>query len=328
MSDQGIGLLPLISGASAFALVLALWGMLLIFKAMRAAAQEEVLRARLGELGEAPAGTRTLRLWHEGAEQTVRVAGGRGRLGLWARMEERRLAAGIAAPLERLLLLVAVFSVVTGALMFGITGRLVPASFGASFVLLAAWMYISGRVLKRVSLFNRQLVDTLDLSARALRAGHPLIGSFQLVAEEVPAPVGTIFAEICQQQEMGLGLEEALRRAAAMTQSGDMRLFSATLAINLRIGGNLADVMQGLAKVIRERMRLSRRFQTLFAQTQFSKRLLMAMPFAALLGLHVVSPGYVDVLYATTVGNVLLMAAGVSLFLGWMVMNMMAKVKV
>lgn len=328
MSLQDIGIVPLIAGASAFALVLAFWGIGLILYGRRRAAREELLRARLGAPNDAAHGVRTLRLWHAGTERTVTVRNDGRRPRMWERLEERRLAAGWVAPLERLLLIQGLTCLVAALVMYGFTGRLLPAALGVASVLFGTWWYVNLRVIKRMDAFNRQLIDALDLTARALRAGHPLSGSFQLVAQEVQAPVGTIFAEICQQQEMGLRLEDALRRAAALSRSPDMRLLAATLTINLRTGGNMADVMQGLARVIRERMRLGRRFRTLFAQTQFSKRLLLAMPFAALLSLQAIAPDYLDVLYATRAGNLLLLAAGVCLFLGWLLMNQMAKVRI
>jgi tight adherence protein B len=125
---------------------------------------------------------------------------------------------------------------------------------------------------------------------------------------------------------MGGSLDDALRRAAALTKNADMKLFSASLAINIRTGGNLADVVYGLAHVIRERMRLNRRFRVLIAQTQISKRILLALPVMLLLILAWLAPEYVAKLF-TGAGLFLLGTAVVSLVLGWVVMNRMAALK-
>ena len=103
-----------------------------------------------------------------------------------------------------------------------------------------------------------------------------------------------------------------------------MKLFSASLAINLRSGGNLADVVEGIAKVIRQRMRLIRRFRVLTAQTQMSKRILLAMPIIIFGVLQLIDASYMRKLFVTPVGNVLLGIAVSLLALGWVMMNKMA----
>src|SRR5262249_23554065 len=122
-------------------------------------------------------------------------------------------------------------------------------------------------------------------------------------------------------------LDEALRRAAALTKNADMKLFSASLAINLRTGGNLADVVYGLAHVIRERMRLNRRFRVLIAQTQISKRVLLGLPFMLLGLLSVLTPESVAKVFDNSTGIAMPAFAGTSLIIGWVVMNRMAALR-
>jgi tight adherence protein B len=188
----------------------------------------------------------------------------------------------------------------------------------------AFWWVTQQRIVERLALFDRQLVDALELCARALRSGQPLSGCFHLLSREIPAPVGTIFTEICQQQAMGASLDESLRRATEMTRSADMKLFSAALSIHSRTGGNLAGVMQSLATVIRERMRLNRRFRVITAQTQFSKRVLLAMPILVFAALASISPAYVRPLYDTGTGRLLLTFAAALLLAGWFMMEKMS----
>jgi len=270
---------------------------------------------------------RTLRLWHEGEEATKTVPGRFRGPPIWERLEQARKDAGFDTPVR--ILLAEALLVVAGIFlaMYVITGRLVPAFVTSSVVVVAMSWYASNRITRREIMFERQLVDGLELSARALRAGHPLLGAFHLIAEEIPAPVGRVFAEICQHQAMGGNLDDALRRAAALTKNADMKLFSASLAINIRTGGNLADVVYGLAHVIRERMRLNRRFRVLIAQTQISKRVLLGMPVMMLGVLSWINPDYVSMLFETTPGLILSGIALTSLLIGWVVMNRMAALK-
>ena len=171
-------------------------------------------------------------------------------------------------------------------------------------------------------------MDAMQLAARSLRAGFPLIGAFELVSQEVDPPLGATFARICQAQSMGESLADALRQAAQDNPSPDLKLFVTSVLIHLRTGGNLADMMDRLAEVIRDRIRLSRRVRVLTAQTQFSKRVLAALPLIMFVVLNLINPRYVEPLYATGVGRMLLLITVILLLLGIFVMNRVAKIRV
>jgi tight adherence protein B len=175
--------------------------------------------------------------------------------------------------------------------------------------------------------FDRQLLDALDLVVRSLRANHPLLGALQLVSEEIPSPVGTLFGEICQQHGLGMSLESSLCRAAASTDHPEFKLFATSISIQMRSGGHLADMVTRLAQVIRDRMRLGRRVRVLTAQVQLSKRILLVMPFILFLVLNVISPDYVRVLYTTPTGRAMLVGGGIALMMGALLMNRMARLQ-
>jgi tight adherence protein B len=327
MEPMDLNPITVASAAAAFGLVIALWSIGVVLLARRAAQREEALRERLSPGPGPSAQARTLRLWHEGREEVTVVRGDVAPPTLAERLEQLRRAAGWSGPLSTLLGTGGAVALASGLAAFLISGGLMPAAIAAVTGGIVFWWYLNLRIVRRVSRFERQLIDALELCARALRAGHPLLGSFRLISEEVPAPVGTIFTEVCQQQALGLRLEDALRRAALLSGSADLKLFAASLGIHIKTGGNLADVMQGLATVIRERVRLGRRFRVLVAQTQLSKRVLLLMPFVMFGVLHTVSPRYMSSLYATANGNLLLLLAGLSLMLGWATMNRMATLR-
>ena len=139
--------------------------------------------------------------------------------------------------------------------------------------------------------------------------------------------IGTVFGDISQQQAMGVPLEDALRQAAARSYSEDMRLFATAVSIQLRTGGNLADMMSRLAAVIRDRMRLSQRVRVLTAQTQLSKRILLALPIGVFFLINMLNPQYMSLLYRTDLGRTLLAAAAVGMLVGAYVMNRMARIR-
>jgi tight adherence protein B len=136
--------------------------------------------------------------------------------------------------------------------------------------------------------------------------------------------MGPIFASICQQQSLGVSLADAVANVANDNQSEDLHLFATAVVIQLRSGGSLADMMERLATVMRERMRLARRVRVLTAQTQGSKRVLQAMPVVVFVLLNVINPSYMRPLYATDSGRMVLMFAGGGLLVGSWLMNRLA----
>ena len=317
----------MIAAVAAFVLVVSIWCIGVLMWAQHLSRRHKKLIARL-ETGLAEGEeARVLRLWHEGKEYFAAVAGQKP-VGFFKRFERLHLDAGLdSTPTSSL------FGVTVAALLFGlgaffVFGRIFPAVAVGLGVYFAFYWVLSTRAARRVHVFERQLVDALELSSRALRAGHPLLGSFRLIAEEIPAPVGQVFSEICQQQELGTDLQDSLRRVSRESRNIDMRLLAASLSINLACGGNVAQVVEGLAVVIRDRMRLNRRFRVLISQTQISKRILLAMPIIMFGVLNTLNPDYMSLLYDTRVGNIMLLSATMMLCMGWWMMNKMADLKV
>jgi tight adherence protein B len=312
-----------VARVSAFLFVFLLWSALVWSWWLRSASRARRVSARLG-LPDPDAGpARELRLWSQGQELTTLVQDPNGDLGLRKRLERWRQQARVATPLATLIL--GAIGITAGA--FFVTYVLTESLLaGAGAVVVAAIFlktYANKQAQRGVSLFETQFVDALDLAARSLRAGHPLTGAFQLAGEEIPAPVGTIFKEVCQQQDLGLALDESLRRAAQLRPSPDLKLFATSVIIQLESGGNLADMMDRLAAVIRDRLRLSRHARILTAQTQLSKRILLALPFVLFLVNSFLNPGYMEPLYTTPEGRYLIAFGAVSLLLGAWVMNRM-----
>lgn len=313
----------LIVVASAFICVASAWGALVWLWSLRRSARSQKVEERLGLHGPHDGNMRVLRLWYDGRERATAVPGQRQKRPLMARVSQQLHDAGWDVS-ARAAVLGAIGSAAASFLAaYVLTGRAL-AGFGAAATLfLVLTAYVKHRVNRRLALFETQFVDALELAARSLRAGHPLAGAFRLIAEEVDPPVGTMFQCICQQQDLGVGLEDAVRQEATYCPSSDMKLFATSVAVQLRSGGNLADMMDRLAAVIRDRIRLNRRFRVLTAQTQLSKRILIILPVFLFVLLNVLNPEYMQPLYATRPGQVLMVAAGASLLFGAWVMNRM-----
>jgi tight adherence protein B len=317
----------IVAKVSSFLFVFLLWCAAIWIWWLRRAARARRVTTRLG-LPDANAGAaRELRLWSQGEEFTTVVPNETGKVALQKRLEVWRSQARFEAPLSSLIL--AAVAIVIGAFLitYVLTGNLLGGAGAAVLFAMIVWAYASQKAQKGITLFETQFVDALNLASRSLRAGHPLTGAFQLASEEIAEPVGTIFREVCQQQELGLSIEDSLRRAAQLRASADLKLFSTSVIIQLESGGNLADMMDRLTTVIRDRLRLNRHARVLTAQTQLSKRILVALPFFLFMVLNLLNPGYMEPLYATTEGSYLIGFGAVSLVLGMWVMNRMVILK-
>jgi len=317
----------LVSRASAFLFVFLLWCAAIWGWWMWRALRTRRLNTRLG-LSENESGfARELRLWNEGEEFTTVVPTDAAKISLQKRLEVWRSQARFQTSLGSLIL--AAIAIVCGSFLvvFVLTGSFLGGAGAVALAMILVSAYARQQAQKGITLFETQFVDALNLAARSLRAGHPLTGAFQLTGEEIAEPVGTIFREVCQQMDLGLSMEDALRRAAQIRPSSDLKLFSTSVIIQLESGGNLADMMDRLTAVIRDRLRLNRHARVLTAQTQLSKRILLALPFFLFMVLNLMNPGYMEPLYTTTEGRYLIGFGAMSLVFGMWIMNRMVVLK-
>jgi tight adherence protein B len=317
---------------SVFGLVLSLWMIWLVAWLFRRGQRSKHVLKRLGALEDPGAaagrqGERVLRLWRDGREVTTTVPGQIRENPILKWLRRTHEDAGYEAPLGSMLLGVLSIMAVVFMLSLAVSHSFWISTAAALVAIQIFWITVTQRIARRASLFERQLVDSLELAARSLRAGHPLTGAFRLISEEIPAPVGNIFAEVVQHQGLGSSLEQAMRAAAVACPSSDFKLFATSIVIQLRSGGNLAEMMERLAYVIRERMRLARRVRVLTAQTQFSKRILLTLPVVIFVILNMLNPEYMHPLYATSPGQKILFIAASGLLIGSWMMNKLSVLK-
>lgn len=288
----------------------------------------KAVRKRLGISPDTKEDSDVLRLWRDmqikretedfGLDQKLTF---RERIDLWLQ------DVGWTASLHTVLLGVVGLLFVSFVVGFSLTQNVwvgICVSFAALYIFM---QYTQSLIVKRVNLFERQLIDALGVAARSLRAGHPLIGAFQLIAEEIGDPLGKIFKQIYQQQAFGSDLKESIRAAAKINRNAEFKLFATAVSVQLHSGGNLADLMDSLATVVRARIRLNKRVRVLTAQTQFSKAILIAMPIVMFILLNIINRDYMDPLYSTAQGRFLLLAIFVMMVLGSWMMSKMIKIK-
>jgi tight adherence protein B len=323
-----INILQLVIQGSIFVLVLAIWLLLMLIWQMRRRSRAEKIQSRLGlptasiREGE----NKVLQLWQDGEvrETTVRREV---RPTMAQRIEQLQKEAGWKTSIPGILIGLIVGAAFASVLLYVVTESFVLPILAPVLILLTFKGYLQYCISQRTELFERQLIDALELGARSLRAGHPLSGAFQLISEEIAEPVGPLFGEICEQEALGVSIPDALEQRVAQTHSPDMRIFAVSVIIQLRSGGNLAEMMERVTWVIRERMRINRRARVLTAEAQLSKWVLIALPIVLLVGLSLFRPEYMQPLYTTQSGQLMMVAGGLSMCIGSWIMSRMSVLK-
>ena len=156
------------------------------------------------------------------------------------------------------------------------------------------YFWINSKAKKRMAMIEEQLPDAVELMVRSLRVGHPFTSAIQIVAKEVEDPLATEFGIIADECSYGRDVGESLKEMAERLDMQDMRFLSVAVTIQQQSGGNLAEVLAGLASVIRARFRLFRRVKAITAEAQWSGKFLSAFPLLCLIAILAKDPGYYD----------------------------------
>ena len=158
----------------------------------------------------------------------------------------------------------------------------------------AVYFWVSSKANKRLSMIEEQLPDAVELMVRSLRVGHPFSSAVQIVSKEVQDPLGSEMGIIADESAYGRDVGEALKEMAERLDMQDLRFLAVAVSIQQTSGGNLAEILAGLAKVIRARFRLFRRVKAITAEAKWSGKFLSAFPIVALIIINVSDPNYYD----------------------------------
>ncbi|MFV0335780.1 MAG: type II secretion system F family protein [Tropicimonas sp.] len=154
------------------------------------------------------------------------------------------------------------------------------------------YLWVDRKARKRLALIEEQLPDAVELMVRSLRVGHPFSSAISIVAREVADPLGSEFGVISDESAYGGDVSESLQALAERMGLQDLRFLALAVTIQQQSGGNLAEILDGLAKVIRARFKLFRRVRAITAEAKWSGMFLSAFPIAALVGINVLDPNY------------------------------------
>src|SRR5262249_1379767 len=150
---------------------------------------------------------------------------------------------------------------------------------------------------RRISTFARQLPNALDVIVRSLRAGHPLPTAIAMVGREMRDPIGSEFGMLSDELTYGLQLDEAMLHLFERVGAEDLRLVGTTLSVQRSTGGNLAEILQNLAAVIRQRFQMRAKIRALSAEGRLTAYVMTAFPFVVYVILNLIQPTYYDALW-------------------------------
>ena len=181
---------------------------------------------------------------------------------------------------------------------------------------------------KRRSLMHDQLADTMSILASSLRAGYSFLQAIDTVSKEIGEPSATEFQRVVAEIRLGRPVEEALSAMATRVESDDMKWAVIAINIQRQVGGNLAEVLDTVGATVRERGYIRRQIKTLSAEGRISVGILAAIPFGLFVYISAVNPEYIEPLFTTTRGLVLLIGGAVLMTVGIWVMSRMVKIDV
>jgi tight adherence protein B len=211
-------------------------------------------------------------------------------------------------------------------LLFGQAIGPLAAGVGAlagAFVPFAVLKNMRNRRRKR---FEDQLPEAIDMIVNAMRAGFSFQAALKFVGEEVPSPLGDEFTRVYDEQRLGSDVRSALLAMQERVATLDAKMFVTSLLIQRETGGNLSEVLGGLATLIRDRVALRGQVDTLTAEPKFSGRVLSLLPVVGFFALFYLNPGMMQPMIATSVGRMLLLYAVASIVVGYFVLMKIADI--
>jgi tight adherence protein B len=180
----------------------------------------------------------------------------------------------------------------------------------------------------RLKRFEEQFPEALDLLSRAIRAGHAFQTAMGMVADELPAPVGVEFKKSFDQQNFGLPLKEALNELSERVPILDVRFFVTAVTIQRETGGNLAEILDNLAHVVRERFKILRQVRVHTAHGRFTGYVLLSLPAALAVALSWINPSHMDLLFKEHMGQMMILGAIVMQTIGYVWIRKVIKIEV
>ncbi len=188
------------------------------------------------------------------------------------------------------------------------------------------WLLMRRR--RRFKQFAKQLPDALELIARALRSGHSLSSGLHVVVEEMPDPIAMEFGQSYEEQNLGVPIEQALKTMLVRMPNLDLKFFATAVAIQKQAGGDMAEILDKIGYIIRERFKIMGQVQALTGEGRISGVVLMALPIALFFAVYYLNPDYVMLLFTEPLGRKMIAVAVVLQILGAITIKKIVNIKI
>jgi tight adherence protein B len=250
------------------------------------------------------------------------------RVNIAARIDRRLRQADMKIPVGTFLLLsLVLFSVgiVVGRLLHWPT--ILSAAVGIA-LLAVPNLIVDIKRRRRLKRFMNHFPEALEMFARSLRAGHSFTGAIQLVAQEMPDPIGPEFAKVFEEQNLGIPLRQALIGMTDRVDILDVKFFVTAILIQRETGGNLAEIIDKIAYVIRERFRIQGQLKIFTAQARISGTILALLPISLAVLLSTINPEYMKPLWVEKTGKIMIVVAVIMQILGIIAIRKIIRIKI
>jgi tight adherence protein B len=233
-----------------------------------------------------------------------------------------------------ILVLCVISAVLLGTAAYLLAGSLPPNQallFAAAGLVLGGFVpysYASYRRTKRFEKFEELFPEAIDTLARAVRAGHAFTTALELIANELSEPVASEFRKLFEEQKFGLPVRDALMNLAERMPLVDVKFFVTAVMLQRETGGNLAEILDNLSYVIRERFKILRQVRVYTAQGRLTMMLLMGLPPVIVITMLITSPAFIRPLFSDPIGHTLVVAGIVLQTLGYFVIRKIIQIQV
>lgn len=235
---------------------------------------------------------------------------------------------GMQASVSGVLLIGVVCAVLVALLMGVITRAPWGLPVGAALGFGLPFFVLKIKRNRRFHQFEEQFPEALDLIARALKAGHAFATGLKMAADELPEPVGPEFRKTFDEQNFGLPMKDALDNLARRIPILDVRFFVTAVLIQRETGGNLAEILENLGFVVRERFKILRQVRVYTAHGRFTGYVLLALPAVLGIALSFINPEHMNLLFRERMGQMMLVGALVMQTIGFLWIKQVIKIEV
>lgn len=257
----------------------------------------------------------------QGADPLPQVSKALEGLAFWDNMQLELLRAGLMLRPSEALIISLITSLICLALGWLLTGQPLHGVLLGGLGLVAPYMYMKNKSAKRQATLTSQLPDALDMLSAALRSGYALTRGFQVVASQMHAPISEEFDRLLREVRVGISITEALDGMLTRSNSYDLELVIAAIQTQLTMGGNLAEVLDNIAGMIRERVKLQGEINAATSEGRMSASILVAMPIVMGVAISVINPTYMEPLFTEKLGLMMLGAAGLLMLAGMAIIH-------